>query len=287
MPAFPIIDTHLHVWDPQRVPMAWLREASAVLARPYHVEDYRAACGPVEVEAMVFVECFVDPGHFEDEVRFVEDEARRDARLQAIVAQAPLEDGRRVTDFLARLKDSTPSLRGIRRIIEFDPDPDFCLRPAFIEGVRALAAFDLHFEINVNYRQMDKVLQFVPQLPEVRMILDHCGKPGIREGRLDLFRSHMRALAAFPNVSCKLSDLPVEADRQNWTRAQIVPYVDTVIETFGFERTIYAGDWPVCTQAVSLPDWVALLDEALSGASEAELRRLYRDNATAFYRLTL
>jgi L-fuconolactonase len=97
----------------------------------------------------------------------------------------------------------------------------------------------------------------------------------------------MRALAAFPNVSCKLSDLPVEADRQNWTRAQIVPYVDTVIETFGFERTIYAGDWPVCTQAVSLPDWVALLDEALSGASEAELRRLYRDNATAFYRLTL
>lgn len=285
MPAFPIIDTHLHVWDPQRVPMAWLREASPILARPYHVEDYRAACGSVEVEAMVFVECFVDPGHFEDEVRFVEDEAKRDPRLKGIVAQAPLEDGGAVAEFLARLKANHPKLRGIRRIIEFDPDPDFCLRPAFIDGVRALAPLGLHFEINVNYRQMDKVLQLVPQVPEVRMILDHCGKPGIREGRLDLFRRHMRALAKYPNVWCKLSDLPVEADRQRWTRDQIRPYVDTVIETFGFGRAIYAGDWPVCLQAVTLPDWVALLDEALAGSSEAELRRLYRDNAVAFYRL--
>src|SRR5687767_997372 len=153
MPDFGIVDSHLHLWDPRRLSYGWLR-GNDLLDRPYLIEDYRAHCGDVDVAAMVFVECFVDRGLFDAEVRFVEDEARRDPRIRAIVAQASLEDGAAALPFLEHLKATTPLLRGIRRIIEAESDLDFCMRPAFIEGVRLLGSLGLSFEITVNYRHL-------------------------------------------------------------------------------------------------------------------------------------
>jgi L-fuconolactonase len=58
-------------------------------------------------------------------------------------------------------------------------------------------------------------------------------------------------------------------------------------DSFGFDRTIYAGDWPICLQATTLPRWVEVLDNALSGVPESDRRKFYRDNANTFYRLGL
>ena len=119
------------------------------------------------------------------------------------------------------------------------------------------------------------------------MILDHCGKPGIVEGAIDQFRDDLNELSQHPNLWIKLSDLPVEADHDRWTDEDIKPFIDATIEAFGFERTIYAGDYPICLQATSLPRWVDVLDKALQGSTESELRKFYRDNANSFYRLGL
>lgn len=291
MPDFPIVDTHLHLWDPKRLSYGWLA-GNALLNRPYLVEDYRRDCGPVEVEAMVFLECYADfdaqKGQYIEEIEFVEDEAKRDPRIRAIVPMAPLERGEAVAPMLEEMATRFPTVRGIRRIVEFDADPrGLTLSPKFIEGVNTLEKFDMHFEINVNHTQMDFVLEFVKQVPNVPMILDHCGKPGIAEGAIDQYRSQIAELAKHPNVVCKLSDLPVEADRENWTDADLRPYIDATLEAFGVERTIYAGDWPVCLQATSIERWVGVLDRALAGLSEPERRKIYRDNANRFYRLAL
>lgn len=291
MPAFPIIDTHLHLWDPKRLPYAWL-SGNPLLNRPYLVEDYQRDCGSVEVEAMVFLECYADfdatGGNYIEEIEFVEGEAKRDPRLKAIVPMAPLERGEAVAPMLEEMATRFPKVKGIRRIVEFDDDPrGLTLSPSFIEGVNTLEKFDMHFEINVNHTQMDFVLEFVKRIPNVPMILDHCGKPGIAEGALDQYRSQIADLARHPNVVCKLSDLPVEADHQNWTEADLRPYIDATIESFGVDRVIYAGDWPVCLQATTIERWVSVLDKALAGLSEAGLRKIYRDNANRFYRLGL
>ncbi|MHA1547516.1 MAG: amidohydrolase family protein, partial [Alphaproteobacteria bacterium] len=119
------------------------------------------------------------------------------------------------------------------------------------------------------------------------MILDHCGKPGIAEGAIDQYRDDLRELAQHPNLWIKLSDLPVEANHDSWTEDDLRPFIDATIEIFGFDRTIYAGDYPVCLQATTLPRWVEVLDRALAGSSETELRKYYRDNANQFYRLGL
>ncbi|MBA3326314.1 MAG: amidohydrolase family protein [Rhodobacteraceae bacterium] len=289
MPNFPIIDTHLHLWDPARLSYSWIK-GNPLFDRPYLVEDYARDLGDVEVEAMVFLECYADftpeRGQYLEEVAFVEDEAKRDPRLMAIVPMAPLEKGRGVEGMLAEMAERHPMVRGIRRIVEFDDDPrGLTLSDGFVEGVNLLEKYGMHFEINVNHTQMDIVRDFVQRIPMTPMILDHCGKPGIAEGELAQYREDVAELSRHPNLWIKLSDLPVEADHAAWTDADLRPYIDATLEAFGPDRTIYAGDYPVCLQATTLPRWVETLDRALAGLSAIELRKIYRDNANAFYRL--
>lgn len=293
MPNFPIIDTHLHVWDPHRLDYAWIK-GNPLFDKPYHVEDYARDLGDLRVEAMVFLECYAEftpeRGQYIEEVKFAEDEAGRDPRLKAIVPMAPLEKGKGAEPILAEMAANHPMVKGIRRIVEFDEDVrGLTLSDSFVEGVNLLERFGYHFEINVNHTQMDIVRAFVKRIPNVPMILDHCGKPGIAEDAIAQYRADVAELARHPNLWIKLSDLPVEADHRNWTDADLKPYIDATIESFGPDRVIYAGDYPVCLQATSLTRWVEVLDRAFAalGLTDLETRKIYRDNANQFYRLGL
>ena len=293
MPNFPIIDTHLHVWDQTLLKYSAF-ENNPLFNHPYHVEDYRRDCGKLDIEAMVFLECYADfwegGGQYIEEIEFVEDEAKRDPSLRAIVPMAPLEWGRGVEPMLAEMRDRHPTVKGIRRIVEFDADPrKLTLSDSFVEGVKLLEKFGMHFEINVNHTQMDIVREFVPRVPSVPLILDHCGKPGIKEGAIDQYRDDMKALSKHQNLTIKLSDLPVEADFEAWTEADLRPYIEATLDTFGPDRTIYAGDYPILLQATTMTEWVDVLDRAFAdlGLSETETRKIYRDNANSFYRLGL
>lgn len=292
MPAFPIIDTHLHVWDQTRLKYSAF-EGSPLFGHPYHVEDYRRDCGAVEVEAMVFLECYADfwegGGQYIEEIEFVEDEQRRDPRIKAIIPMAPLEWGAKVRPMLDKMRDEHPDVRGIRRIMEFDEDPrGLTMSEGFIEGTNLLAEFGWTFDINPNYTQMDFIREWVKLIHGVPMILDHCGKPGIKQGRIEQFREDMNDLARHPDMWVKLSDLPPYAG-ENWSEKQLRPYIEATLDAFGPDRTIYAGDYPILLQSTSIPEWVQVLDNAFAdlGLSEAETRKIYRDNAIKFYRLDL
>jgi L-fuconolactonase len=292
MPDFPIIDTHLHVWDQTRLKYSAF-DGHPLYGHPYHVEDFQRDCGALQVEAMVFLECYADfwpgGGQYLEEVAFVEDEARRDPRLRAIVAMAPLEWGRAALPILTRMRDHHPLVKGIRRIVEFDADPRaLTLSDDFVQGVNLLNDFGYSFDINVHYTQMDIVRDFVPRV-SCPLILDHCGKPGIRQGAIAQYRDDMATLSRHKNLSIKLSDLPVTADPDSWTEEDLRPYIAATIEAFGPDRVLYGGDYPICLAATSLPRWVEVLDRAFAdlGLTQAETRAIYRDNANRFYRMGL
>ena len=293
MPNFPIIDTHLHVWDQTRLRYSAF-ESNPLFNHPYHVEDYQRDCGALEIEAMVFLECYADfwegGGQYIDEIKFVEEEAKRDPRLKGIVAMAPLEWGNKVEPMLRDMQERHPTVKGIRRIVEFDHDPRrLTLADDFIAGVNLLGKFGWHFEINVNYTQMDIVREFVLLVPEVPLILDHCGKPGIKAGAIEQFRDDVEFLAQRKNLWIKLSDLPAAADVDHWTEADLRPFIAVTLDAFGPGRILYGGDYPILLQATTMTEWVDVLDRAFAdlGLSAAETRAIYRDNANAFYRLGL
>lgn len=283
MPNFPIVDSHVHLLDTKRFGYGWTRRAPRLL-RDRRVADLAAAAAPVEIERFVFVEADVDLPQHLDEARWVSELARHEPRLQGMVASLPLERGPAVESEMEMLAQHR-IVRGVRRLIQNQPDPDYVLQRPFIEAVTLLPRYGFSFDICIFHHQMANTIRFVQKCPEVQFVLDHIGKPGIKAGLLDPWRKELRALAAMPNVHCKISGVATEADHANWTRDQLRPYIEHAIDCFGFERVMFGGDWPVVELAGSYPDWVAIVDGVTNGCTEAERRRLFRDNAVRFYRL--
>lgn len=279
----PIVDAHIHLWDPAKLRYPWL-DNIPLLNRPHLLEDYRRACGPLRVEKMVFLQCECDFAQYRQEADWVASLVEDEPRLVGMVPWAPLEQGDAAKDAVAAPAEN-PMVKGIRRIIQFEPDLEFCLRPDFVRGVRMLAEFNLSFDVCIASEHMANTIKLIRQCPDVQFILDHIAKPHIREGEREPWRTHLTTLAGFDNVWCKMSGLVTEADHQHWTREQLKPYIDHVIECFGFDRLVYAGDWPVVTQASEYTRWVDALLWAVEGCTKSEQRKLFHDNAVAFYRL--
>lgn len=282
MPNFPIVDAHLHIWDPSRLPYAWL-DAHATLGRSFLLDDYEASVGADAVEAMVFVECDIDTGHSANEIAWVDSVARVDSRIGAYVAHAPVDRGDAVLAELEALQ-AFEKMRGVRRLIQSETKPGFCIQPDFIAGVRALERFEWSFDICILGWQMADAIALVDACPKVSFILDHIGKPTIREGLLEPWRAQIHELAERSNVVCKLSGVATEADHVSWTRADLAPFIDTALQAFGTDRLMFAGDWPVATQAISPKAWIAEVDHSLAGLSLDEQKSIYRDVARRAYR---
>jgi L-fuconolactonase len=283
MPSFPIVDTHLHIWDLSRIRYPWLASVPK-LNRNHLIDDFRRACGSVQVAKMVFVQCECEPALAQEEAAWVSEVAKADPRIRGIVAWAPLEKGEGAEPDLAKL-GANPLVKGIRRIIQFEPDIGFCLRPGFVRGVQSLHAHGLSFDLCINHLQLANTIKLVRQCPDVQFVLDHIAKPDIKAKLLDPWRAELRELAKFENVRCKLSGLTTEADHAKWTTADLKPYINHVMDCFGAGRVMFGGDWPVSTQATDYPRWVATVDEALRGCSAEELRQVYVRNAEEFYRV--
>ncbi len=283
MPAFPIIDSHVHLYDVEKFTYGWLKGVPKI-ARTHLLEDFDKERAPVEVDKLVFAEVAVDPGLHLGEAAFIQSLADADPRLAGIVAHAPMEKGEAVEDDIVALKKNR-NLRGIRRLIEAEHDPSFCIEPGFIEAVKLLPKYDLTFDICVKHTAMIYAIELVRRCPEVSFVLDHIGKPDIKHGLREPWWSQIRELAALPNVVCKISGVITEADHKSWTPDQVKPYVAHAIESFGFDRVMYGSDWTVAKLTHPYPQWVEIVDEVVAGASEAELRKLYRDTATRIYKL--
>jgi len=274
------IDSHLHFWDQDVLrPYTWLHEVPTINGR-HDPAVLRAEAAADLPEKIVFVEAGAPPL---PEVRWVETLAARDPRIRAIVAKIAIDAGARTTADLAELRQH-PLVRGVRHHFEHDP-VDYCARPAFIAGVREAAAAGFSFDLCGKHPQLPAIIALVRQCPEATFILDHGGKPGIRAGLLDPWREHIRQLAAFPNVVCKLSGLVTEADHRNWTEAQLAPYVDHLLATFGPARLLFGGDWPVAKLACGYLRWLEIARRFTGQLAMAEQTAIFRGNAERIYRL--
>ena len=284
MPATPVIDAHVHLWDPTRFRMAWLDDNS-LLGRPYTVDEYVEHARGVPVEGFVYLEVDLAPHYTLLEARWAAELAAQPAsRLRGVVAHAPLEYGEQARAYLDELVRLGPAIKGVRRLIQGEPDPRFAAQPRFVRGVQLLGDYGLSFDACVYHHQLPALIELVGQCPQVQVIVDHLAKPAIRDRLLDPWREQMRHLAGFPNTVCKISGAATEA-RPDWTTDDLRPYIEHVLEVFGEDRVLFGGDWPVVLMASSYSRWVATLDELSAGLSEAARRKLWTDNARRVYRL--
>ncbi|MBK8477158.1 MAG: amidohydrolase family protein [Opitutaceae bacterium] len=278
--SFTYTDAHTHFWDSGVMPYPWLAEVPAIAGR-HTPEELVAEAAAQPPSRIVFVECGAPQP---DEVNWVERLAAAEPRLAAIVAQATMDAGARTTAVLAGLA-SRPLVRGVRHLIQDEKDPEYCLRPEFLAGVQQLEAFDLSFDICCRHHQLPAVIELVRRCPQVRFILDHAGKPGVRAGLLDPWRGHIASLAALPNIDCKLSGLVTEAEHERWVTADLQPYVGHLLATFGPSRLLFGGDWPVAKLASGYLRWLAAARDLTAHLTPEAQSVIFQHTATRAYRI--
>jgi L-fuconolactonase len=283
MPDFPIIDAHVHLWDPDHFRISWLDD-DELLNRRFTLPEYYQHTEGIAIEAMVYVEVDINPAYALLEASWVADRAEEDPRLQAIVASAPLEDGERVRAYLDDLVKIDPRVKGVRRIVQSEPDAAFSLRPDFIRGTQLLADYGLSCDICINYRQLESTIQLVKQCPDTSFILDHIAKPDIKSSMSEPWRQQMCELASYSNVFCKVSGMVTEADLQ-WQAEHLAPYIEHVLTVFGEDRVVFGGDWPVVLHASTYKRWVETLDQLTAHLSNEAKHKLWAENARRFYRM--
>lgn len=284
MPPCPIIDTHLHLWDPAELRISWL-DGNETLARRYMPAEFVAHSTGIAVEAAVYVEVAVEPQYSYLEAVAIDRLAAQFPTIQGIVAAAPVEYGAQARAYYAALRQIGPRVKGVRRLLQGESDARYAARPEVVAGVRALADYELSFDICIYHHQLPAVIELVQQAPEVSFILDHIAKPAISAGELEPWKTHLRALAALPNVACKISGLTTEADHAHWTSAQLRPYAAHVIQVFGPDRIMFGGDWPVSLQSTTYWGWVETVDRLVGELSQGDQLKFWRDNARRIYRL--
>ena len=283
MSGFSIVDSHVHLWDPGRLHYSWL-DGLPALNRAFLPADFATASANSNVGKIIFIECGCKPAQSFAEVGWVSSLARDEPRLKGIVAHASLEKGESARVELDTLA-SCPLVKGIRRNLQGGGDTELCLRPDFIAGVKLLADHSFTFDLCVRHDQMRAVAELVRLAPQVNFVLDHFGKPDVRGKKSEPWAADLKALAALPNVFCKISGLTTEANWDNWTPADLKIYLETALECFGFDRILFGGDWPVATLATSYGRWLDTVRDFFSFAPAAEQTKLFQTNAERIYRV--
>ena len=277
------MDAHHHLWDTRRFRYP-LFERVPALNRPFPVDDFEPVAAALGIEASVCVEAATAGPDGMAELRWLRDQADRSSRIKAIVAWAPVERPD-LPDYLARIASlDDPRIVGVRRSFEFDP-PDFPGRPEVVAGVRRLAKAGLSFDLVLFHPSLKAATELVRQCPEVTFILDHLGKPPIRERRLEPWSTQIAELAAQPNVVCKVSGMTTEAEHATWTVDDLAPYFDRAVEGFGWDRLLFGSDWPVCNLAGGYQPWLSAVDRLLNGVSSTDRSKFFVDNAVRTYRV--
>lgn len=278
--GFKTIDAHQHFWVYDPVEYGWIDSSMSVLKRDFLPGDLAPLLAAEGMSGCIAVQA----RQTEAETDFLLQLARENPFIKGVVGWLDLC----AEHIEAHLEAYRPFglLKGVRHIVQAEPDPDFLLREDFIRGVHAVGAAGLAYDILVFERQLPAVLRFLERCPNQVMVLDHIAKPVMASGPSADWKAHIRAVAEHPNAYCKVSGMVTEADGHRWSLEDFFPYLEVVTEAFGPERLMLGSDWPVCLLAAPdyktvlhivrrfAGDWSAPEQEALFGATAARCYKL-------------
>ena len=274
-----IIDSHQHFWQVGRFDYPWMTPDIELLCRDY----LPGMLEPILQRNGVAQTVLVQASNSVEETLWLLELADENSFIAGVVGWIDLQD--EGTAQQLDVLTTCSKLKGVRHLVESEPADDWLTQATVVRGLRELGARGLTYDLLVHPRHLKYATQVVAQCPDTRFVVDHMAKPPIKTGEIGEWARELKPLAAFPNVSCKLSGLVTEANWSNWRVEDLKPYVETSLEYFGPERMIFGSDWPVCLLAATYERVLDALQSLLAHLNEDERRRIFSDNAVKFYRL--
>lgn len=284
-----VVDAHHHLWVRARTPQPWIdpHTMSRIDA------DFTAADLPARahgVTATVVVQSADSWDESRELLAVAASPAGRDAGIAGVVAWADLL-APDLPDRLAALRAGPGGDRlvGIRTQVQAQ-SADHLDRDDVRRGIAAVGAAGLAFDLVVLPDHLPAAARLAHDLPDVRLVLDHLGKPDLTGGVADpvalaSWREDLAALAAAGNVTAKISGLVTEARWDAWTLADLWPAVDHALRVFGPDRLMVGSDWPVCLLASDYGDWLDTAGALLAGLTPTERTAVWAGTARRTYAL--
>ncbi len=284
--SLPIIDTHQHLWDLTKFTLPWHQsEDVASLRRNFVMSDYLAATRDLNVVKAIYMEVDVAPEQQVAEAEYVFDLCARDDNPMAgaVISGRPASE--EFAAYIGKLAKS-PYLKGVRQALHGPSTPaGYCLQPQFVKSIQLLGDLGLRYDLCLRAGELHDAVKLVDQCPQTKFVIDHCGNMSVTSTDQELrgkWASAMKELAARPNTVCKISGIVVTANA-DWQPADLAPNMNFAMDTFGEDRILFAGDWPVCTLRASFAQWVDALKVIVQDRSPEFQRKLFYDNAARFY----
>lgn len=271
-----MIDTHVHFWNFDPVRDNWINDDMQIIRKDFAPENLLDIYNDLNIEGCIAVQA----SQSEEENHFLLELAARHEIIKGIVGWVDLLD----PDLDERLShwQNHQLIKGWRHVLQAE-NRDFILNPAFIAGVKQLKKYNYTYDLLCYHNQLDAIIQMVDQIPDQPFVLDHCGKPDVKNQTLKEWTENIKTLANNPNVRCKVSGLLAEADWLNWNERELFNCFDVIFEAFGPERVMYGSDWPVVLISRPYQDWFNLVNNYTEKFTTAERQMIFSDNAKEFY----
>jgi predicted TIM-barrel fold metal-dependent hydrolase len=274
-----LIDTHQHLILRERIGYAWT-EGFPILSGDFTRADYAGLTAGKGIIGSIFMETGVDDADYRAEARMVADMVGTGGMLGQIASIRPEHD-----DGFDDWLDEAAGLKtvGFRRILHVVPD-EVSQTETFRRNLRKIGRAGFPFDLNFLARQLIPIgAALVRACPDQAYILDHCGVPDVAAGEFDDWAAGIDALAAFPNVVVKLSGITTYCAPGTASVPLIRPYVDHLLDTFGPDRMLWGGDWPVVNLGAGLPVWIDMTRELLADLSADEQFAIGQGTARRVY----
>ena len=271
------VDSHQHFWEYDEKQYSWIQPGWPI-RRSYLPGELKPLLREVGFDACVAVQARQSI----EESRWLLTLSEQNHFIAGVVGWVDLRS-RDVGEQL--LEISHPKLVGVRHVAQDEPDDRFLVGKEFVRGIARLKDFNLAYDLLVYPRQLAAATELVRMFPEQRFVLDHIGKPNIRDQQLEPWRTQIRELARETNVYCKLSGMVTEANWDDWRPSDFKPFLDVVWAAFGEDRLMIGSDWPVCLLSSAYEVVIGLIEEYLSEFSSSTQDKIYGENATRFYKL--
>ena len=271
------IDSHHHFWIYDSDRYAWISEEMATIRRDFTPKDLKPHLEAHGFEGSVVVQA----QQSEQETQALLEYAAETPWILGVVGWLDLLD-KQLPQRLAYYSQY-PKFKGLRHVVQAEPDDNFQLNEDFLNGISQLGAYGLTYDILVYPKQLPASVEMVSRFPKQPFVLDHIAKPFIKDQVMGSWDNHIRDLASFSHVSCKLSGMVTEAHWKDWEYKDFVPYLEVIMEAFGPDRLMVGSDWPVCEVAGGYSKAVGIVKQFISNLSEKEQKAIWGENARRFY----
>jgi L-fucono-1,5-lactonase len=267
-----MIDAHQHFWQLGRFDYPWMSKDLGVLYRDYLPADLSAILKQNGIEKTVLVQA----SNSIEESRWLLELAESNNFIAGVVGWIDLTNPETPTH---------PKFKGVRHLVESEPNDDWLIQPAVLSGLQKLSARGLSYDLLVHTRHLKHVPIVAETCPDLKLVIDHLAKPPIALNEIDEWSRAFKPLARYPNIHCKLSGLVTEANWHTWQIEDLRPYVDRALESFGVDRMMFGSDYPVCLLAATYDRVLDAFQEILKDLSDADREKIFANNAAKFYRL--